>query len=766
MLSLVRHRARVAASAAPVLTTARRFALPAAVLAFALCVSAAAFAADPPPAPPPPPPPPPRVDTLGFQFIRNVTFSSAGCDSCGLLLCPGHSVTMTVSGTIPNCFQFHGLRELPTGSVFPVFVAEFADLGCFARCLPGTQEFAGSIDLGAGFAGVHSLLLMERQHDCLDTTLVDSTRSHSLTYVVENQCPPPPPSVDSLVRGFTSLRVLPAQPCAGDTVRLQLLTNGCPPCLDLTSLSQTRVRGILATMDWRPNCVEFACMPETLSMVLGQFAAGHFELVVDTDVHVLDTVKPDSVIQFLRRVTFDVAQSCDSTNLGCLAPSLPPLGLPLPDCAVRVAPGGSGDVLVPVLNRMRLPAIAGVEGWVTTMAPFQVRDIRYAGSASGVHVSWRQDGPLSRFVVFGATPDLVPLGVSNLLRVTVALDSLVPPIHPVSSLSGIITLASDPDGGAIPLCPLPAVAGLGLLLCVDSSATSCDVNRDGHADVRDLVLMTRCLRRDAPDSLGGALCHDCDHDGTFGIPDLFCCAREILGGPGVPGDSAHVRDGLVVTMDPPVQEGAGMRVRVRVSGAGSLGAALLRLRYPADRWRVEPSEMTTDFAAGWLPLVDANEAGLLKLGSLRLSDAAGDELVFELHAQPLDGIGGAGSLTVEGADLTSPDGAVYAPSAALPSAELSPAPLAASVELSPARPNPFGRSTSFVVSLPRDAAVELSVHDLAGRRVATLAQGRLAAGRRTFTWDGAQAHDGVYFVRLAVDGRVLSTRVALLREGR
>lgn len=765
MSTLIRPRAlgSSAVSAAPVPVPDLRSALRALVLAITLCASVA-FAAEPPPAPPPPPPPPPP-DSLTFQFIRNVTFSSAGCDSCGQLVCPGYPVTMTVSGTIPNCLQFHGLHQLPTGSVFPVFVAEFADLGCFAHCLPGTKEFAGSIDLGPAVAGVHPLGLIERLHDCLDTTLVDSTRSGQLSYRVPDQCPPPPP-LDSLVRNFTSLRVLPAQPCAGDTVVLQLLTNGCPPCLDLTSLSQTRVRGILATMDWRPNCVEFACIPETLSMVLGQFAAGHFGLVVDTDVHVLDTVKPDSVIQFLRRVTFDVAQSCDSTNVGCLVASLPPLGMPPAGCAVRVAPGGVGDVLVPVLNKMRQPAIAGVEGWVTTTAPFHVRDIRYAGAAAGVHVSWRQDGPLSRFVVFGATPNVVPPGVSNLLRVTVALDSLIPPAQTVWNLWGTITLASDPDGGSIPFCPEPAMLGLGLLLCVDTTATGCDVNRDGHADVRDLVLMTRCLVRATSDSLGGALCHDCDQDGTFGIPDLFCCAREILGGPGVPGDSAQVHDGLVVSMDPPVPEGAGVRVRVRVSGAGSLGAALLRLRYPADRWRVEPSEMTTGFAAGWLPLVDANEAGLLRLGSLRLSDAAGDELVFELHAQPLDGSGGAGALTVEGADLTSPDGAVYAPAAALPSTELSPAPLSASVELSPARPNPFGRSTSFVVSLPRDAAVELSVHDLAGRRVATLAQGRLAAGRRTFTWDAANARDGVYFVRLAVDGRVLSTRVALLREGR
>jgi flagellar hook assembly protein FlgD len=88
------------------------------------------------------------------------------------------------------------------------------------------------------------------------------------------------------------------------------------------------------------------------------------------------------------------------------------------------------------------------------------------------------------------------------------------------------------------------------------------------------------------------------------------------------------------------------------------------------------------------------------------------------------------------------------------------------VELAPPRPNPFTLSTTFAISLPADADVDLTVHDLAGRRVTTLAHGRLGAGRREFTWDGAGARDGVYFVRLTVDGRVLSTRVALLKGGR
>jgi hypothetical protein len=56
------------------------------------------------------------------------------------------------------------------------------------------------------------------------------------------------------------------------------------------------------------------------------------------------------------------------------------------------------------------------------------------------------------------------------------------------------------------------------------------------------------------------------------------------------------------------------------------------------------------------------------------------------------------------------------------------------------------------------------VHDLAGRRVATLARGLYAPGQSLFTWDGAGVRDGLYFVQLSVNGQVRSTRVALLRN--
>lgn len=69
-------------------------------------------------------------------------------------------------------------------------------------------------------------------------------------------------------------------------------------------------------------------------------------------------------------------------------------------------------------------------------------------------------------------------------------------------------------------------------------------------------------------------------------------------------------------------------------------------------------------------------------------------------------------------------------------------------------PNPSKTSTSFSFSLEAvDPNVTLSIHDVTGRRVALLHEGRLAPGAHEFFWDGRTprgylARAGVYFVRM------------------
>lgn len=97
-----------------------------------------------------------------------------------------------------------------------------------------------------------------------------------------------------------------------------------------------------------------------------------------------------------------------------------------------------------------------------------------------------------------------------------------------------------------------------------------------------------------------------------------------------------------------------------------------------------------------------------------------------------------------------------------------PRPLAAGTRLEQNRPNPFGSGTEIAFTLAREGEVTLTVHDLAGRVVRTLAGGALAAGAHRLRWDGGgddgrPAGPGVYFCRLATPDGVTARRMVMLR---
>ncbi|MEM8486579.1 MAG: PKD domain-containing protein, partial [Bacteroidota bacterium] len=68
-------------------------------------------------------------------------------------------------------------------------------------------------------------------------------------------------------------------------------------------------------------------------------------------------------------------------------------------------------------------------------------------------------------------------------------------------------------------------------------------------------------------------------------------------------------------------------------------------------------------------------------------------------------------------------------------------------------PNPFNPTTTIAFDLPEASDVRLEVYDMMGRRVATLVNGSMAAGRYESTWNaradnGASVASGVYIYRL------------------
>lgn len=84
-------------------------------------------------------------------------------------------------------------------------------------------------------------------------------------------------------------------------------------------------------------------------------------------------------------------------------------------------------------------------------------------------------------------------------------------------------------------------------------------------------------------------------------------------------------------------------------------------------------------------------------------------------------------------------------------------------------PNPFNPVTTLVFDLPRETTVNLSIFDLAGRRVAVLLNGHPGAeGRNEVVWrgrddEGRELPSGAYFYRLEADGIVQTRRMTLLK---
>ena len=81
-------------------------------------------------------------------------------------------------------------------------------------------------------------------------------------------------------------------------------------------------------------------------------------------------------------------------------------------------------------------------------------------------------------------------------------------------------------------------------------------------------------------------------------------------------------------------------------------------------------------------------------------------------------------------------------------------------------PNPAATQAVFHFALPRAAGVTLRVYDVTGRMVDDVAADVLSAGVHSITWDlqdmsGNSVPRGIYFVRLGVEGQVLSRTITV-----
>lgn len=89
-------------------------------------------------------------------------------------------------------------------------------------------------------------------------------------------------------------------------------------------------------------------------------------------------------------------------------------------------------------------------------------------------------------------------------------------------------------------------------------------------------------------------------------------------------------------------------------------------------------------------------------------------------------------------------------------------PLPSDFNLSSPYPNPFNSTVMVSVAVPRSSKVSVSIHNLLGRRVATLANGHLSPGNHTLTWDANGFSSGTYYITLSTPGQTKISRVVTL----
>jgi spore coat protein A len=84
------------------------------------------------------------------------------------------------------------------------------------------------------------------------------------------------------------------------------------------------------------------------------------------------------------------------------------------------------------------------------------------------------------------------------------------------------------------------------------------------------------------------------------------------------------------------------------------------------------------------------------------------------------------------------------------------------------QPNPFSTTTDFSFALPSESHVELSVYNIAGQKVRTIASATYGSGEHFVSWDGMdatgnQASSGIYFYKLNTGKTTQIKKMVLLR---
>src|SRR5262249_42881037 len=207
--------------------------------------------------------------------------------------------------------------------------------------------------------------------------------------------------------------------------------------------------------------------------------------------------------------------------LGCRLPGFDPHGQ-RHECDAWIGAGQPADLTL----YLRSPVpIAGLQGELDFLGDPALHITRLAptGAAAGMLLRWPATPHGARFALVadqGASVPPTPAGepAPAVLAIDVELGTAPPP--PVTIL-GLTQFAVADTAGRELVCPTLVVpAPIVARICSGSGpAGRCDFNGDGREDIRDLVLMVRCLR-DSALCGDSAARFDCNQEGGFTLDDV------------------------------------------------------------------------------------------------------------------------------------------------------------------------------------------------------------------------------------------------------
>lgn len=233
------------------------------------------------------------------------------------------------------------------------------------------------------------------------------------------------------------------------------------------------------------------------------------------------------------------------------------------------------------------------------------------------------------------------------------------------------------------------------------------------------------------------------------IADLISLIRIVVEGPGS-GPKMLGDDFGSASAEMEIKDG---RVTLVTYSPVDIGGAFFKLSLPeeirAEDIIVTVDEMTYDFS--------------VSNGNLRFVLYSWDGRSLPSGKREILSVATAGGVSVTEVELSSIDGRQISLSAAQVDS-----PIPGDYRLAQNYPNPFNPSTVIEFLLPTASTVRLSVYNLLGQTVTTLADGQFPAGRHVVEWDGhgpdgQTAASGVYFYRLDYGNEAITRKMLLMK---